>query len=131
MKNIRKWLDRYQEVLRPLLNNYGYGCTYVEDITCACMICLCKAEQYSINEGILFNKDDFNVVSTKIVDCVKDVLKNKLKNGNRIQFIILHGGSVTVGFGVWVIKEKSEYYDEILNKVVNSGKPYLVPMLMR
>ena len=95
MKNIRKWLDKYQEKLRPLLNNYGYGCTYVQDISCACEICYYKAEKYSVDEGVLFSEDDFDIVSTKIVDCVKDVLENKLENGNKIQFIILHGGSAT------------------------------------
>ena len=81
MKNIRKWLDKYQEKLRPLLNNYGYGCTYVQEYLALEQICRFKAEQYSVDEGVLFSEDDFDIVSTKIVDCVKDVLENKLENG--------------------------------------------------
>jgi hypothetical protein len=124
-ENIRFWLDRYQENLRPILNDYGYGCTYVEDISCASGICYHKAEKYHSEKGILFNKDDFDIVSSKIVEVVKDVLENRLEKGNKICFTILHGGSVTGGFGIWVVKEQSEY----ITKLLKSDKPYLIGML--
>ena len=125
-ETVRQWLDRYQEKLRTLINE-GCGCTYVEDITCACGICFEKAEKYSVDEGVLFSEEDFNIVSTNIVDCVKDVLENKLENGNRIQFVILHGGSVMGGFGVWVVKEHSEFIDKLLD----SKNAYLVALLIK
>ena len=125
-KNLRFWLDRYQEKLRPMLNDYGYGCTYVEDISCASGICYHKAEKYGSDKGVLFNEDSFDIVSSKIAEVVKDVLENRLEKGNKIQFTILHGGSVMGGFGIWVVKENSEY----LNKIINSDKPYLIGMLM-
>jgi hypothetical protein len=125
MKNIRRWLDRYQEKLRPMLNDYGYGCTYVQDITCASGICFHKSEKYYSDKGVLFNEDDFNLVSLQIIEFVKDVLENRLEKGNKIQFIILHGGSVTGGFGVFVVKEESEY----INKLLNSDNAYLVAMM--
>lgn len=125
MNNIRLWLDRYQEKLRSILGDYGYGCTYVEDISCASGICYHKSEKYSSDIGVLFDEDSFEIVASKIVDAVKDVLEKRLEKGNRIQFTILHGGSVTGGFGIWVVKENSEYIDKILK----SNKPYLVGML--
>jgi hypothetical protein len=122
----RQWLDRYQEFLRPILNNYGFGCLYVSDISCASGITFCRAEKYNSRVGVLFQEDSFDVVVSEITKAVKDVLENHLGDDNRICFTILHGGLVTGGFGIWIIKEKSEFIEEILS----SDKPYLVGMLV-
>lgn len=126
-ESIRTWLDRYQERLRVLLSDYGYGCLYVEDISSASGITWHRAEKYSSDEGVLFQESDFEVVVAKIIEAVEDVLKNHLEEGNRICFTILHGGSVGGGFGIWVVKEKSEF----LERILEGDKPYLIGLLNR
>lgn len=127
-ENIRYWLDRYQEPLRPLLNDYGYGLLYVNNISSAALINYYRSEKYYSNVGVLFQENDYDIVVSEITKAVKDVLENHLDNdnGNKICFTILYGGEVTGGFGIWVVKQGSKHLD----RIINSDNPRAIGMLM-
>ena len=113
---IRQWLDRYQENLIPILTDNNYGCMYCENISCASNITCLKSEKYEHKDGILFNENYFELVSSLIVKDVKYTLQNCMEEDNAINFTILHSGRVTGGFGVWVVKRDCKYLDNLLKQ---------------